>query len=131
MIIYSLPIYLVPMYRERWERTVILQYQYHCPFSSFPVHRNQNIDSASYLEIKNKLTDTFNIETDLVILNDATPLLKYEVYKNNILIFTCDKTLESNYKVKVLFEYNDVKKYLDLSYDRTIDRLKKEVQWNG
>lgn len=95
------------------------------------IYLEENIDSDTYFEIKNKLTDACSIETDLVILNDAIPLLKYEIHKNNILIFTRDKAFESNYKVKVLFEYNDVKKYLDLSYDRTIARLKREVESNG
>ncbi|MGO1469605.1 MAG: hypothetical protein ACTHW2_06260 [Tissierella sp.] len=67
----------------------------------------------------------------MVILNDATPLLKYEVYKNNILLFTHDKARESKYKVRVLFEYNDIKRYLDLSYNKTIERLKKEVEMDG
>lgn len=52
-------------------------------------------------------------------------------FTNNILLFTRDNLLESNYKIKTLFEYNDVKRYLDLSYDRTIERLKKEVKSNG
>jgi len=74
------------------------------------------------------LAEGFKREVDLVILNDATPLFKYEIYKNNILLFSCDNTLESKYKVKTLFEYSDIKKYLDLSYNRTIDRLEKEVK---
>lgn len=41
---------------------------------------------------------------------------------------TRDESIESNYKVKILFEYNDMKKYLDLSYDKMIERLRKEVE---
>lgn len=50
-------------------------------------------------------------EKELVILDDATSLLKYKVYRNNILIFTRNKTIESNYKVKILFKYDDMKRY--------------------
>lgn len=62
---------------------------------------------------------------------DATPLLKYEIYKNNILLFTRNKAIETNYKVRTLFEYDDIKKYLDLVYKTNINRLKEEVQSNG
>ena len=92
------------------------------------VYLKKKIDIDKYLEMKMNLTEVLNREVDLVILNDATPLLKYEIYKNNILLFSRDNTLESKYKVKTLFEYSDMKKYLDLSYNRTIDRLKKEVK---
>ena len=54
---------------------------------------------------------------------------KYHEY--NKLLFTRDETIESNYKVKTLFEYDDMKKYLDLSYDKMIERLKKEVRIDG
>ena len=85
------------------------------------------MDTYEYLGIKMDLSDRLKKEVDLVVLNDATPLLKYEIYRNNILLFTNDKTIENKYKVKTLFEYNDMKRYLDLSYDKTIERLKEEV----
>lgn len=91
------------------------------------IYLEKKIDIDTYLEIKAYLSETFKREIDLIILNNATPLLKYEIYKNNILLFARDKSIETNYKVKTLFEYSDMKKYLDLSYNRTIDRLKKEV----
>ena len=81
--------------------------------------------------MKMKLSEALKREVDLVILNDATPLLKYEILKNNILLFTNDKSIESKYKVKTLFEYNDMKIYLDLSYEKTIERLKEEVSIDG
>lgn len=95
------------------------------------IYSEKKLDSETYLEIKMDLTDACKREIDLIILNDANPLLKYEIYKNNILLFTRDNVLETSYKIKTLFEYNDVKRYLDLSYDRTIERLKKEVKSNG
>lgn len=95
------------------------------------IYLEKKIDIETYLEIKMYLSETCKREIDLIILNDATPLLKYEVYKKGILLFTRDRAIETSYKVKILFEYNDIKRYLDLSYDRTIDRLKKEVESNG
>ena len=95
------------------------------------IYLKNNVDTSVYLDMKMKLSENIKREVDLVILNSATPLLKYEIYKNNILLFTHDKTIESKYKVKTLFEYNDIKNYLSLSYDKTIERLKKEVGTNG
>lgn len=95
------------------------------------IYSEKKIDSETYLEIKMDLTDACKTEIDLIILNDANPLLKHEIYKNNILLFTKDNDLETSYKIKTLFEYNDVKRYLDLTYDRTIERLKREVESNG
>ena len=95
------------------------------------IYLDKKIDAKIYLKLKMDLMEACNREIDLIILNDATPLLKYEIYKSHILLFTNDKQLESNFKVKTLFEYNDIKRYLDLSYDKTIDRLKKEVESNG
>ena len=95
------------------------------------IYLEKRIDIETYLEIKMHLLETCKREIDLIILNDATPLLKYEIYKNNILLFSRDRTIETSYKVKILFEYNDIKRYLDLSYDTNIDRLKKEVESNG
>lgn len=95
------------------------------------IYLDKNIEAETYLEIKMDLMEACNREIDLIILNDAIPLLKYEIYRNHILLFTKDKILESNFKVKTLFEYNDIKRYLDLSYNKTIERLKKEVESNG
>jgi len=57
---------------------------------------------------------------DLVILNDATPLLKYQVYLDGILLFSRDDILTSNFMVRALFEYEDMRPYLELTYKRMI-----------
>jgi len=95
------------------------------------IYLNNQMSTDEYLDLKMKLTTASKREVDLIILNSATPLLKFEIYKKHILLFTRDEIEESNFKVKTLFEYNDVKRYLELSYRRNIDRLKKEVDVNG
>jgi predicted nucleotidyltransferase len=86
------------------------------------------IEIETYLDLKVRLAEGCKREVDLVILNEANPFLRYEIQRNNILLFSRDKTLETHYKVKTLFEYSDVKKYLDLHYSKTIKRLKEEVR---
>ena len=95
------------------------------------IYLKDNIYTYEYLDMKMELSEVLKREVDLVILNDATPLLKYEIYRNNILLFAHDKSMENRYKVKTLFEYSDMKRYLDLSYDKTIERLKQEVSIDG
>lgn len=95
------------------------------------IYLKEEMNIEEYLKIRMDLTKICKRQVDLVVLNAATPLLKYEIYKNNILLFTRDRTIESNYKVKTLFEYNDIKRYLDMSYKKTIERLKNEVDFNG
>ncbi len=95
------------------------------------IYLKEEMNIEEYLKIRMDLTKICKRQVDLVVLNAATPLLKYEIYKNNILLFTRDRTIESNYKVKILFEYNDIKRYLEMSYKKTIERLKNEVDFNG
>lgn len=95
------------------------------------IYLKEEMNIEEYLKIRMDLTKICKRQVDLVVLNAATPLLKYEIYKNNILLFTRDRTIESNYKVKTLFEYNDIKRYLEMSYKKTIERLKNEVDFNG
>jgi predicted nucleotidyltransferase len=95
------------------------------------IYLSDEMPTDEYLDLKMKLTTVFKREVDLIILNSATPLLKFEICKKHIRLFTRDEIEESNFKVKTLFEYNDVKRYLELSYRSNIDRLKKEVDANG
>ncbi len=95
------------------------------------IYLEKYLNTDEYLKIKMDLSDVFKREVDLVLLNEAPSLLKYEIYKKNVLLFTRDMVIESNHKVKTLFEYNDIKRYLDLSYNKTIERLKEEVKING
>lgn len=87
------------------------------------IYLKDQIDTKEYLNIKTNLIESCGKEIDLIILNEATPLLKLEIYRNNILLFTRDKTIESNFKVKRLFEYSDMKKYLDMVYEENIKRM--------
>lgn len=60
------------------------------------IYLTEEMKPKAYLELKMRLTEVCKREVDLVILNKATPLLKHQVYRNHILLFTRDKTLESN-----------------------------------
>lgn len=91
----------------------------------------EDIDAAEYLDLKVELADIAKRDVDIVILNTANPLVKSEIFGNGMRLFSQDEELESDFIVKSLFEYEDMKKYYKLSYDTMIDRLRKEVSGNG
>ncbi len=95
------------------------------------IYLKKPMDAYECLDLKMQLTEALNLEVDLVVLNHATPLVKHQIHKNHLLLFGRDRGVETRYKIKTLFEYDDMKKYLDLAYNKTIDRLKKEVELNG
>jgi len=90
-----------------------------------------DVDAAEYLDLKVELMDIAKRDVDIVILNTANPLVKSEIFGNGMRLFSRDEELESDFIVKSLFEYEDMKKYYKLSYDTMIDRLRKEVSDNG
>ncbi|EOD00084.1 DNA polymerase, beta domain protein region [Caldisalinibacter kiritimatiensis] len=88
---------------------------------------NEEISTEDYLNLKTKLEDKLKKDVDIAILNNASPLLKFEVCREGILLFSRDEILESNFKVHTLFEYEDFKKYRDMFYKNMIEKLRKEV----
>lgn len=83
-----------------------------------------------YLKLRTKLMEITKKEIDIIILNDADTLIKHRITQEGILIFTRSEVKEKSFRVRVLFEYDDMKKYLELSYSAMIDRVRKELD-NG
>ncbi|WP_242863272.1 type VII toxin-antitoxin system MntA family adenylyltransferase antitoxin [Caloranaerobacter ferrireducens] len=92
---------------------------------------DKEMSAKDYLDLKIRLESICKRKVDLIILNESPPLLKYEVYLDGILLFTRDEIAESNFKVHTLFEYEDMKRYLDMSYNAMIRNLRKEVKEYG
>jgi len=66
------------------------------------------------LDVLGKLTDLFKTdEIDLVVLNDAPPLLAHRIIKDGNLIFCGDDKLRVEHEVNVIMKYLDWKPYLD------------------
>ncbi|MEJ2055062.1 MAG: nucleotidyltransferase domain-containing protein [Calditrichaceae bacterium] len=66
------------------------------------------------LELINKIEDIFNQEVDLGILNDASPVFRYQVISKGKLIYMKDSKARDYFVLKTLNEYSD------LSYYRSI-----------
>ncbi|OEF95946.1 type VII toxin-antitoxin system MntA family adenylyltransferase antitoxin [Desulfuribacillus alkaliarsenatis] len=74
------------------------------------------VDLEDYLKMKMELTELTKLEVDLVVLNDAAPLLKKEVFQTGIQIYAKSQTFVNEQRIKALFEYDDMEKYLEASH---------------
>ena len=92
---------------------------------------SEDFSTEEYLDLKMQLMECSHREMDLVVLNDAPTLLKYEVSQHHVLLFARDQGEEIEFRIRTLFEYEDMKPYIDLHYQAMIQRLKEEVQKNG
>ncbi|MBO8159724.1 nucleotidyltransferase domain-containing protein [Thermosyntropha sp.] len=89
--------------------------------------QNKEIEPMSYLELKRELADIAGTDVDVVILNEASPLLKREVIKNGVLILERDKEKRVDFVVQSVFEYEDMKRYYEMSYETVIERVKESL----
>lgn len=62
-----------------------------------------------YLHLINKLTEVLGDNVDLIILNTAPPMLKYQVIKNGRAIYI------RNERARITFEARAIGEYLDFS----------------
>jgi predicted nucleotidyltransferase len=70
---------------------------------------NEKPDISAVLKIKNEAADATGREIDLVILNDASPVIRMQVLRNGKLIKSADTVIYSNFFVKTMKEYDDLK----------------------
>ena len=68
-------------------------------------------------EAKRKLDAIFHINTDIVGLNAAPPLLKHRAVLHGTPIFVQDKSLQRAFELRVLQEYEDFAYHLKKSYE--------------
>ena len=77
------------------------------------IYCDERVDGYTKLRILGRLVDVFKREDiDLVILNDANEILKFQVIKYGINIY---KGRELN---RVLFEAETMSRYMDMEYFR-------------
>jgi len=65
-----------------------------------------------YLHLERKLAEALKKDVDLVFLNDAPPLLKYQVIKYGRLLFSRDERARVTFEAKSLCEYLDFSRAL-------------------
>lgn len=82
------------------------------------VYLDEKIGRQEYFDIKLKLIGEFmdvfkRNDIDVVILNEAPPLLSHRILKEGSLIFSDDKKKRLEYEVRAILKYLDWKPYLD------------------
>ena len=66
------------------------------------------------LQVLGELTELYKTdEVDLIMLNDAPPLLAHRILKEGVLVFSDDEKSRIEYEVKAVLKYLDWKPYLD------------------
>lgn len=64
------------------------------------------------LNIIGELVDIFNRDdVDLVILNNANPVLKHQIIKHGIVLYEESEEIKVNFEVRVLKEYMDMEHF--------------------
>ncbi len=59
--------------------------------------------------LKDELTLLLKKETDIAVLNEASPILKMQVLKNGVLIFKKDKKYFNQFCAETINQYDDLK----------------------
>jgi len=82
------------------------------------VYLDPKISEEKRFDLKLKILEELakNLKTeniDLVILNDAPPLLAHRILKEGVLIFSKDEKERISYEVRAVLEYLDFKPLLE------------------
>lgn len=62
------------------------------------------------LEMQDKLTSLLSRETDVVILNNASPIIRMQVLRKGKKILDRDRRSFNRFFVRTIFEYDDLKR---------------------
>lgn len=87
--------------------------------------RTDYFDKAIYFA--EELRDYFPTEIDIVALNQAGSLLKYEVIANGQLLYCCDEKFRLDFEVSSVNEYIDDRYVRDIYYNALKERVEKGV----
>ena len=81
------------------------------------------------IELLTVLTDALKTDdVDLLILNEATPVLKYEVLTKGILIFTKDENVYTEFYLRGFKEFFDYRYLLEKNYKAAMEALKENTK---
>jgi predicted nucleotidyltransferase len=72
------------------------------------------------LEVWGELTDLFKTDdVDLVVLNDAPPLLAHRILRDGLLLFCADERMRVAFETRAVLKYLDWKPYIE-KYTRQV-----------
>ena len=80
------------------------------------IRDNMLLDDVDwYLGLKAEIMELVNKEVDLVLLNNAKPLIKHAANMQKKVLLSRDELFEAEYSLRVIKEYNDVRYWARLS----------------
>lgn len=92
---------------------------------------SEKVDKSDFLNevayLKEDLRSYFRNEVDIVPLNNAGSLLKYEVISNGQLLYAEDERFRLDFEVLSVKEYIDDKYMRDIYYKALSERVEKGV----
>jgi predicted nucleotidyltransferase len=60
-------------------------------------------------QIRQNLSDLMGRDVDIVVLNDASPIVSMQAIKNGIPLFIRDKKVYQNFEIQLITDYADLK----------------------
>lgn len=79
-------------------------------------HRSDLFDTR--LSLIEKFTRALGRDADIIILNTASPFLRYTILREGLLVFEHDSRARMEFELKAMNEYFDYKPILELYRDR-------------
>ncbi len=90
---------------------------------------DNELKEGSYTDLRLKfmtdLSSALEKETDVIILNQAPPFLKYQIFKYGKAVFERDVRKSRSFKAKSILEYFDFKPIKDFIEGAKMKRLKE------
>jgi len=77
-----------------------------------------------YLGLKADIMELVNKEVDLVLLNNAKPMIKHVANMQKIILLSRDELFEAEYSLRVIKEYNDVRYWARFSRQSLLGGIK-------
>ncbi|NPV43619.1 MAG: nucleotidyltransferase domain-containing protein [Firmicutes bacterium] len=112
-------------------------------FGSYAENREKkdsDIDVAVYLSgiheddffkyklgLKTELEQIFKKPVDVVIMNNASPLLNHEIFKNGIVIKNSQPSILSQFRTKNFYFYIDQMYVINTYFKYTKEKIKDEI----
>lgn len=96
---------------------------------------NYYFEKINQLELRSELmvhySEHLNNECDVILINEANSLLKYQIVKYGKIVYISDKLGYNTFYSKILREHFDFRYYKNLHYDRMIERIAKGGDSDG
>ncbi len=80
-------------------------------------------DKLDLLQFKQHVSDVMLQDVDIVLLNDASPLIAMQALKNGVPLFFRDKKAYDRYEMRLITDYADVK-YMRQPFEKNILKRK-------